>query len=235
MIQKHAAIILALMLLTTGSAGAAARGNSGSRSVHANTTGMTVISTGRPTKPFNRHQGTTVSVRSATQASFAPTAAVRSALSSAEAAPHRGNALHSARFPSTGDDYTTHSLTMQEEMMMNFINNDRAANGLPPLTPDPALCRIARIKSQDMLDNGYFAHESPVYGRASNMLKHFGYDFRGAGENIARHATVEKAQAAFMSSRGHRRNILSANWEKVGVGVVTDASGHVYATQIFVR
>lgn len=120
-------------------------------------------------------------------------------------------------------------------MMMNLINRDRSANGLPALTADMELSRIARIKSRDMLDNGYFAHESPTWGYARDMLRTFGYEFRGAGENIARHATVEKAQAAFLSSPGHRRNILSAVWEKVGVGIVTDRNGYAYVTQIFAR
>ncbi len=119
--------------------------------------------------------------------------------------------------------------------MMNFINQDRAANGLPALTPDRELSRIARIKSQDMRDGGYFAHESPTWGYARDMLRAFGYDFLGAGENIAHHATVEKAQAAFLSSPGHRKNIMSSVWEKVGVGIVTDRSGYVLVTQIFAR
>ena len=138
-------------------------------------------------------------------------------------------------YSSTGDDYTTHSLTMQEEMLLNLINQDRISASLPPLIHDPELSRIARIKSADMLTGDYFAHESPKYGKARQMLTHFGYNFRGCGENIARHATVAKAQAAFMTSEGHRRNILSANWQKVGVGVVLDENGHVYATQLFVR
>ena len=120
-------------------------------------------------------------------------------------------------------------------MMLNLLNQDRAANGLSPLALDPELSRIARIKSCDMRDNRYFAHESPTYGRAADMLRRFGYRFSAAGENIAHHATVEKAQAAFMSSQGHRRNILSANWEKVGIGVCYDRSGYIYATQLFVR
>ena len=119
--------------------------------------------------------------------------------------------------------------------MLNLLNQDRAANGLSPLALDPELSRIARIKSEDMRDKGYFAHESPTYGRAADMLRRFGYRFSAAGENIAHHATVEKAQAAFMSSQGHRRNILSANWEKVGIGVCYDRNGYIYATQLFVR
>ena len=136
---------------------------------------------------------------------------------------------------STGDDYTTHSLSVQEVMMMNFINQDRAARGLYPLTPDPELSRIARIKSQDMLDGGYFAHESPTWGSSRDMLRAHGYAFRGAAENIARHATVEKAHAALLSSPGHRANLLSPNWEKVGVGIAADRNGHVWVTQLFAR
>lgn len=138
-------------------------------------------------------------------------------------------------YPSTADDYTTHSLSLQEEKLLKLINLDRAAKGLPALAADPELSRIARIKSEDMRDNRYFAHESPTYGKARQMLERFGYRFSGVGENIAHHATVEKAQAAFMTSEGHRRNILSSVWQKVGVGVCYDANGYIYATQIFVR
>ena len=136
--------------------------------------------------------------------------------------------------PSTGDDYTTQSVSAQEQKMANLLNSDRNINGLAALTLDPELCRIARIKSADMRDNGYFAHESPTWGRVGEMLKRFGYPYSAAGENIAHHANVEKAQAAFMSSEGHRRNILGS-WTKVGVGIVTDRNGHIYATQIFAK
>ena len=137
--------------------------------------------------------------------------------------------------PAPGDDYTTQSVSAQEQMMVNLLNQDRKNNGRTALALDPELCRIARIKSADMRDNGYFAHESPTYGRVGQMLSHFGYRYAAAGENIAHHANVDKAQAAFMSSQGHRDNILSAAWTKVGVGIVLDADGYIYATQIFAR
>ena len=136
--------------------------------------------------------------------------------------------------PSTGDDYTTQSVSAQEQKMANLLNQDRNSNGLGALTLDPELCRIARIKSADMRDNNYFAHESPTYGRVGEMLKRFGYAYSAAGENIAHHANVDKAQAAFMSSSGHRANILGS-WTKVGIGIVEDAQGYIYATQIFAR
>lgn len=137
--------------------------------------------------------------------------------------------------PAPGDDYTTQSVSAQEQKMVNLLNQDRKNNGRTTLTLDPELCRIARIKSADMRDNNYFAHGSPTYGRVGEMLKRFGYSYSAAGENIAHHANVDKAQAAFMSSQGHRANILSNTWTKVGVGIVQDAQGYIYATQIFAR
>ena len=141
----------------------------------------------------------------------------------------------SSKAPSSDDDYTTVSVSAQEQFAWNLLNHDRTANGLSALPLDAALSRIARIKAEDMRDQGYFAHESPTYGSVSNMLRHFGYAFTAAGENIAHHATVEKSQAAFMSSDGHRRNILSSSWTRVGLGVAYDRSGFVYVVQLFAR
>ncbi len=40
-------------------------------------------------------------------------------------------------------------------------------------------------KSQDMIDNNYFSHNSPTYGSPFDMLKKFGISYKTAGENIA--------------------------------------------------
>ena len=131
--------------------------------------------------------------------------------------------------------YTTASLSVQEQTAGNLLNNDRAQYNLAPLVIDPTLCRIARIKSEDMRDNQYFAHTSPTYGDVRQMLRHFGYSYRAASENIAHHATIEKAQAAFLSSPGHRKNIMSSTYTKVGLGAAIDQNGFIYLTQIFAR
>ncbi len=132
-------------------------------------------------------------------------------------------------------DYTTLSVSAQEYSAWNLLNADRVANGLSALTLDEELCAIARVKSCDMKNNNYFAHVSPTYGSASEMLTYFGYAYKGVGENIAHHSTVEKSQAAFMSSSGHRANILGSHWTRVGVGVCYDDNGFVYVTQLFAR
>ena len=124
---------------------------------------------------------------------------------------------------------------MQEQKLWNLLNEDRSRNGLSALPLDEELSALARIKACDMNENRYFAHASPTYGTASEMLRHFGYSFRGVGENIAHHATVEKSQAAFMSSAGHRRNVLGKQWTRMGVGVCVDSRGFVYAVELFAR
>lgn len=136
--------------------------------------------------------------------------------------------------PSTGD-YTTLSVTVQEQKMLNLLNQDRARNGLSALPLDSQLSAIARAKSQEMMVKGYFAHESPTWGKAASMLTAFGYAYNGVGENIAHHATVEKAEAAFLSSSAHRIIMMGSQWKKVGIGVCTDQNGYVYVTELFVR
>lgn len=167
--------------------------------------------------------------------SAVPTAAPVAPTKTPVIAPTARPTAQPTKAPSTVDDYTTVSLSAQEQKALNLLNQDRKNNGLPALTADPALSAIARAKSIDMRDKNYFAHHSPTYGSASDMLKHFGYKFTSVGENIAHHATIEKAQVAFMSSDGHRRNILSSAWTKVGIGVAIDRNGYPYVTQLFVR
>ena len=153
----------------------------------------------------------------------------------ANAQAHR-DAVPETEVPAfTDEDYTTGSITAQEENAFLLLNQDRAANGRSALELDPALCDLARLKSRDMFLNNYFSHTSPTYGSAAQMLSAYGYAFTSVGENIAHHATVEKAQAAFMSSSGHRQNILGSQWTKVGIGVWEDSQGFVYVTQLFVR
>jgi uncharacterized protein YkwD len=59
-----------------------------------------------------------------------------------------------------------------------------------------------------MKTKGYFSHTSPTYGSPFDMIRAAGVQYRYAGENIARNISVDAAMPAFMSSDGHRKNIL---------------------------
>ena len=124
------------------------------------------------------------------------------------------------------------SVTAYEQEVIRLVNEIRTENGLKPLTYDWELGRVARYKSQDMKDNRYFAHNSPVYGTPFQMIRNFGISFRSAGENIARgYATPQAVVNGWMNSSGHRANILNANYTKIGVGYVPAGN---YWTQMFI-
>lgn len=124
--------------------------------------------------------------------------------------------------------------TSLELQMVELINQVRAKNGLKPLNVNAKLMGLARLKSQDMADNGYFDHKSPTYGYVFDMLGKAGVRFRGAGENIALAGSVAGAMNAFMNSPTHRANILMAGWTDVGVGIVPGARDTLVVTQIFI-
>lgn len=128
----------------------------------------------------------------------------------------------------------TNRLGTQEQQMVDLVNRERTKNGLSPLSVDLEVARVAGIKSQDMVDNNYFSHNSPTYGSPFDMMKKFGISYLHAGENLAGNTTVEKAHTALMNSSGHRQNILSPNFTHIGIGVRTSPKyGYVY-TQMFI-
>lgn len=119
-----------------------------------------------------------------------------------------------------------------ENEVIRLVNEIRAKNGLKALTANWELSRVARYKSQDMVDNRYFSHTSPTYGSPFQMIRSFGLTFRTAGENIAYgQRTPQAVVNAWMNSSGHRANILNASYTQIGVGYV--ANGH-YWTQMFI-
>ena len=77
------------------------------------------------------------------------------------------------------------SVSSYEQEVIRLVNEIRTNNGLKPLTSNWELSRVARYKSQDMVDNRYFSHTSPTYGTPFQMIRNFGLSFRTAGENIA--------------------------------------------------
>ena len=111
------------------------------------------------------------------------------------------------------------ALTAQEQEMFKLINQARSEANVPALQADMELTKVARIKSQDMIDNNYFSHNSPKYGSPFDMMKSFGINYVHAGENIAGNQTVQKAHNALMNSPGHRKNILSTDYTHIGIGI----------------
>lgn len=124
------------------------------------------------------------------------------------------------------------STAAYEAEVVRLVNEERSKHGLAPLIQDWQLSRVARYKSQDMRDLGYFSHTSPTYGSPFDMMRSFGISYRTAGENIAKgYQSPEAVVRGWMNSPGHRANILNSSYTHIGVGYV--ASGN-YWTQMFI-
>jgi uncharacterized YkwD family protein/spore coat assembly protein SafA len=123
-----------------------------------------------------------------------------------------------------------------EDEVLRLVNVERAKNGLAALKSDWQLSRVARYKSQDMINKGYFSHTSPTYGSPFKMMESFGIRFSSAGENIAYgQRTPAEVMNGWMNSPGHRANILSPSYTHIGVGLAKTGSGVNYWTQMFIK
>jgi uncharacterized protein YkwD len=123
-----------------------------------------------------------------------------------------------------------------------FTNEIRQRSGLPPLAQNGTLSALAQAYSDDMLKRGFFSHTNPegltVRDRLSPYLSG---SVRALGENIWEGSNVSAANSealardimnSWMASSGHRENILSADYNRLGVGVAA-MGGEIRATQDF--
>lgn len=129
---------------------------------------------------------------------------------------------------------TPTKLTADEQEVLDLINEQRTKQGLKTLQIDAETQRVAKIKAQDMVDNNYFSHNSPVYGSPFDMLKSFKVSYQTAGENIAGNSNNRAAVNAWMNSSGHKANILNGKFNYTGIGVVASKKyGKIYV-QMFI-
>lgn len=143
-------------------------------------------------------------------------------------------------------------LSQVESEIVRLCNIEREKLGLKPLISNPRLDEIARYKSEEMGLYNYFEHKSPISGYQSWDLakKVFAYEYRSFGENIwmkratasnpkqylptfKANITASEIVDGWMNSDGHRENILSTKYGKIGVGVVVCSDLRAYATQVF--
>lgn len=121
--------------------------------------------------------------------------------------------------PSTGTTTAASDSSAYVKEVVSLVNAERAKAGLAPLKALDSLNKVAAAKASDMRSNNYFSHTSPTYGSPFDMMKSFGVSFGYAGENIAMgQKTPQEVMTAWMNSAGHKANILSKNFDSIGVG-----------------
>ncbi len=130
-----------------------------------------------------------------------------------------------------------------------LINLEREKYGLQTLEYDEKLASVAKLHSIDMADDEYFAHETPEgltpTDRASKSDYTCQYQignliYSGIGENLymvqgptvsimsTPQSIAESAVSGWMDSPGHKKNILTSNFSKEGIGVsISEFTIHV--------
>ncbi|MFB6715698.1 MULTISPECIES: CAP domain-containing protein [unclassified Streptomyces] len=117
--------------------------------------------------------------------------------------------------------------------LLTLVNSVRRAVGCPSLTTNTKLTKSARKHSADMASHRNMSHTGSDGSAPSDRIADVGYERSAYGENVAHgYATPESVMAGWMSSPGHRRNILDCSFKEIGLGLAQPGN---YWTQDFGR
>ena len=114
-----------------------------------------------------------------------------------------------------------------QELILCLLNRERADEGLGPLRENALLERAALLHSQDMVERGFFEHDTPEGRTPQDRILATGYVTgrgKATGENLAWgegfRASPNEIVAGWMKSPGHRKNILRPQFDEIGIGIV---------------
>lgn len=156
------------------------------------------------------------------------------------------------------------SISALERQIHELVNQERRKHGLSLLIFDLKLSDIARGHSKDMAERNFFSHETPEGKTPTDRGSIVGYNSRkdygnyytyGLAENIFMsnlyHSVIyyngvpqynwmnqndiaQLTVSGWMSSPGHRKNILTSTYDKEGIGAAVSLErNEVYVTQNF--
>lgn len=123
------------------------------------------------------------------------------------------------------------ALSSLEASVLARINGVRRSRGLRALKLSRGLTNAAAYHSRQMIQHGFFEHESRGGGSFWKRVERFyastGFRSWEVGENLA-YGSPDLGAAAtvrmWMNSPGHRENLLSRKWREIGLGALHVAS-----------
>ena len=118
-------------------------------------------------------------------------------------------------------------LASDRQIILTLTNQARANAGVDPLIMDDSLNAAAQLHSEYMAQTGDFAHVTTTTGTPSDRAG------QPVGENIAYHYDINLIVPAWMDSAGHRANIQNGSYARIGIGIASNSTGTIYATQKF--
>lgn len=107
-----------------------------------------------------------------------------------------------------------------ERYMFSLINKERLSREVKEVVFDQGLNKVGRDHCKDMFERGYFSHYTPEGLSPFDRMDEAGIVYNAAGENLALSPNTDIAMQGLMASPGHKANVLSVNFGRVGVGVI---------------
>lgn len=120
-----------------------------------------------------------------------------------------------------------------EAKMIEQVNQEREKAGLGKLKMQTDLQEVARKYAEEMWQKQFFSHTSPEGVTTFDRLKSNKIKYIMAGENLALAPNVNLAHRGLMDSPPHKKNILEPNFQKVGIGAISNGKSSVMFVQLF--
>ena len=126
-----------------------------------------------------------------------------------------------------------------EQEILALVNGERRSAGVRPLCFSSDLARVAKQHNRKMASEGFFEHRGEGEQCLLDRVTFAGIGAESVGENIFKagqptsDGIAQQCVAMWMQSDGHRRNMLSSDFDKTGVSVSYASNGECYVTQDF--
>jgi uncharacterized protein YkwD len=127
-------------------------------------------------------------------------------------------------------------LSPDELKLFNFVNQERKIAGLPSLQWNYHLAEAARAHSELLAQHKELSHQFTGEAALGDRIGVTGARFNSAAENVAEGDItadpVTEIHTSLMFSPNHRANILSPQYNVVGLAIVS-RDGRMYVTEDF--
>lgn len=121
--------------------------------------------------------------------------------------------------------------------VFQHVNAERKLRGLRPLIWDDRLAAEARRHTANMVKRWFFGHKDPIRGNVGERLHKAGVLWSKCSENLYKGQGWEdpavQADLGWLSSPGHRRNMLDPEVTHAGTGVAVRADGTIFIAQVY--
>ncbi|WP_250031349.1 CAP domain-containing protein [Paractinoplanes maris] len=151
--------------------------------------------------------------------------------------------------PPTSAPATTPPADTVIEQVLAHINAARTASGLTPYVLNAGLSKASAAHNALMVGGCGLSHQCPGEAGLGDRFTAAGVSWNSAGENIGQGNASNNAASIVAAANGltdlmlaevppndgHRRNLLNANFKRIGLAVTRGSDGRVWVTQDFVN